>query len=348
MRKALKFGVLAAALLSVIAWPAWADKPMPPLPPPAGPADIVYAAAVGTGGELSIMQHDGSGKQVIYASRDHPIGMPDWSHDGKLVAFNNQNSISVLELATGKTCVLAGSMTGLDPVQGAPKFHPGYPNATDSGTYVIAWNDYTIQRFTGKKANDIFSTAFRFQEGTCLLTLPIWNLTMTPDVDEKGVAWSPSADHLATIITGTGYFEHRLRVYDAAELQPGRISFINMPVDHSLALGYLAVYQWDETTLQWKPNSTRVAVIGKWKPDGVTPAGDVVFYDVVTEMWSSITNRPQVQGYFDFMPDGVGMVVQHADGIHLFPGDTLLAPVEMRNNKVMCTPIHAAWNPTRQ
>jgi len=346
MRTAMRFGILAAALLVFIALPAWSGKPQPP--PPPGPSDIVYASATDSSYELTLMQRDGSGKSVIYTSpRSSPIGMPDWSHDGKLIVFNNYDTITVLEAATGKTCVLVGSMTGTDPIQGSPKFHPGYPNPPEEGTYVVAWSDYAVPRFSSTKANDIFTTAFRFQEGTCLMTMPIWNLTQTRDIDEKGAVWSPNGDHVATIITGSGFYEHRLRVYDTAEIGYGRIGFVNLPVDHSLSRGYLAVYRWDETTLQWMPNSNRVAVIGTWKPDGVTQTWDVVAYGVMTEMWSTFMSAPEAEGYFDFMPDGVGMVVQQADGVCLYPEDTVIAPVEMRNNRAVNTPTHPAWNPTR-
>jgi hypothetical protein len=294
------------------------------------------------------MQRDGSGKWVIYnAPRSNPIGRPDWSHDGKLVVFNSYDSITVVEVATAKSCVLTGSMAGMASVQGAPKFHPGYPNPLGEGTYVVAWTDYAYDRVSKTVANDIFSTAFRFQEGTCLLTQPIRNLTGTPGYEEKGVAWSPLGDHIATIVTGGPTYEHRLSVHDTTELEYGAVLFNDHVVEHSLAKGYLAMYWWDETTLQWVPNGNRVAVVGTWMPDGVTMAGEIIAYNVVTNVWGTLTNTPEVEGYFDFMPDGVGMVVQRENGVYLDPGDSMLATVEMRSGRVVKTPTHPAWNPTR-
>lgn len=347
MSRTMKFGILAAALLAVIVMPAWATRPLPPSPPP-GPADIAYGSTTDLGGDLTLMQRDGSGKWVIYSSpRLQPVGRPDWSHDGRLIIFNNYDTITVVEAATAKSCVLTGSMTGMDPIQGSPKFNPAYPNPAGEGTYVVAWSDYVIDRVTGRRSNDIFSTAFKFQEGTCLMTLPIRNLTMTPTFDEQGSIWSPLGDHLASVVTGSGIAGHLLRLYDTTELEYGRVVFSGEPDDHNLTLGYLAMHRWDETTLQWRPNSNRVALIGTWSPDGVTQAGEIVWYDLGTHLWGRYTGTPEVEGYFDFMPDGVGIVVQRDDGVHLYPGDTLLASEEVIYRRFMKMPTQPAWNPTR-
>ena len=355
--------LLALALALVAASVALAGKPIPPPPPPPGPSDIAFGSATNypgssSTGDLTLVQDDGSGKQVLYvASRE--VKTPDWSHDGKYIAFYEQPlAMRVVQTSTGKSCVLMQPYEDLFAVR-APKFHPGFDESVGDGRYVIAYDSWAPD-YGGQQ---LLVVSFTFTEGTCQViqeegsTVPpdapgrILTSTAYP-VGYDGAVWSPTGNQLASrmfVDDADAPFASWLRIHDVIADSTGRLVLSGTYVDYPL--GDRVNFSSGFKTLQWSPNGNRLALIGKWvNPEDGNGSKEIFEIDISTNPpgMTQITDTAVDETYFDYLPDGAGMVVGRTDGIFLVPGTgNPVAGPETARKKVMKWPHSPAWNPTR-
>ena len=111
---------------------------IPPWSPTSGQIAFTRLAAEGSGGDICIMERDGSDLRTVAQTREvtpNDGAYPQWSADGERVYFRDRDGdrqlVGVLEAASGRVERLSGSLRMLSPAGHHSAFHTAFDRLPD-------------------------------------------------------------------------------------------------------------------------------------------------------------------------------------------------------------------------
>ena len=316
---------------------------IPPWSPTSGQIAFTRLAAEGSGGDICIMERDGSDLRTVAQTREVTLNdgaYPQWSADGERVYFRDRDGdrqlVGVLEAASGRVERLSGSLRMLSPAGHHNAYHTAFDRLPD---HVVrdgkADHGVFVQDLASGVSRRLVSCA------DCLALHPRrtevagWHLYL------KHCKWSPDGSRLLFVFT------NEIRYADKYGELPRVKDVYVIDADGS---GLRRVGEFGNHPI-WHPNGCEVLTNS---PYPGRPGNSLVLTDVDSGAQRLASAAIAGNGHPSFSPDGNMIAVDHVlqregygsiDLVHT-ADDRVEHLVEMRvlDHSHVGTHLHPVWS----
>jgi Tol biopolymer transport system component len=163
---------------------------------------VLYTVSrgLGLGGELWIMNRDGSDKQLLLQEPDHIIAYPRWSPKGDAIAYIRMQDTNI-PFTVGELCLADGNGQNRRVIAEADAGH-GYPPVWSPDGKKIAF--IVRENPRNVRADNL---SWELESNIYLVdvqTGEVWPLTQFNATTTDGIVWSPNGTQLAFRTTAEG------------------------------------------------------------------------------------------------------------------------------------------------